>query len=224
MDKIYEKFLAFLEKEDKEGAVSYALEKLEHNEISIVDLYTKILAPSLNNMECNEKDKEVCIWREHVRSSIIRTIVECCYPYILKQKKRENKDLEKKVVVVCPPEEYHDIGARIASDFFTLCGYDSVFVGSNTPKEEFLNAINIVRPKYIVISVTNYYNLVNAKEIVENIRDKSSYDIKILVGGYAFKVNPKAYETIGADMLIDSFEDVEKLTNVKWKVESESDI
>jgi methanogenic corrinoid protein MtbC1 len=175
-------------------------------------------------MECKEKDKEVCIWREHVRSSIIRTIVECCYPYILKQKKRENKDLGKKVVVVCPPEEYHDIGARIASDFFTLCGYDSVFVGSNTPKEEFLNAINIVRPKYVVISVTNYYNLVNAKEIVENIRDKSSYDIKILVGGYAFKVNPKAYETIGADMLIDSFEDVEKLTNVKWKVESESDI
>lgn len=49
-------------------------------------MYTKILAPSLNTMECKIDEKNICIWREHVRISIIRTIVECCYPYIMKER------------------------------------------------------------------------------------------------------------------------------------------
>lgn len=210
MLSFYNEFISYLEEENKGKALECILDKLETGKIQIVDLYKDVLAPSLNNMECKLENKEICIWKEHVRSSIIRSIIECCYPYVLKEKVKD--DTGKKVVIVCPSEEYHEIGARMAADFFILCGYDTTFVGSNTPKEDFLAAINVIKPDYIVVSVTNYYNLVAAKKDIDKIRGEGSFKGKILVGGYAFKNNKEAVNKVGADRFIDSFEDIENLS------------
>lgn len=212
METIYDKLINLLDLEDKESAVSLILSSIEDKKIDILSLYTDVLAPSLNNMKSNLEDDGVSIWKEHVRSSIIRTIIECCYPYVIREKheiyKNENYG---KVIIICPPEEYHEIGARMASDFFTLCGYETIFVGSNTPKDEFLKAIDYINPKYLVISVTNYYNLVAVKGTIEKIRSSSKQKLNILVGGYAFKNNPEAIKSVDADKFIDSFEDIRNL-------------
>lgn len=212
MKTIYNKFINLLELEDKENAVTLILSLLEEEKIDIVTLYTNILAPSLNNMKGDNEKGGVCIWKEHVRSSIIRTIIECCYPYVIKEKNETCKNINYgKVIVICPPEEFHEIGARIVSDFFTLCGYETIFIGSNTPKNEFLKAIDYINPKYLVISVTNYYNLVAAKDTIEKIRNSTNKKFIILVGGHAFKNNPEALKSTNADMVIDNFHDIKNL-------------
>ncbi|WP_461206818.1 cobalamin B12-binding domain-containing protein [Clostridium sp. DL1XJH146] len=210
--KIYDEFKEYLDNENKEKSVQFILDNVKNKEITIVDLYKNILTPSLNNLVCSIEDKEVCIWKEHVRTSIVRTILECCYPYIIQEKDKNevNKDAGT-VIVLCPTDEYHEIGARMVSDYFTLCGYDSIFVGSNTPKNEFLSAINVYKPKFIAISVTNYYNLISAKRTIEAIRAIENYGLQILVGGHAFENNQDAWKKIGADMLIKDFEDIKNL-------------
>lgn len=49
--------------------------------------------------------------------------------------KREEYHRTKKGVatVLCPPEEYHDLEARMVADFFTIAGFDTIYVGGNTP-------------------------------------------------------------------------------------------
>ena len=212
MENIYNKFINLLELEDKENAVNMILNLLDEKKIDIVSLYTKILAPSLNNMKSDTAEGGVCIWKEHVRSSIIRTIIECCYPFVIKGKNElyEHTNFGK-VIIICPPEEHHEIGARIISDFFTLCGYETIFVGGNTPKNEFLKVIDYVNPIYIVISVTSYYNLVAAKATIEKIRNSTTKKLYILVGGHAFRNNPVAFKNSNADMLIDNFDDIRNL-------------
>lgn len=209
MKEFYQEFIFYLEEENKEKAVNLVFDKLNDGHIHIVELYTKILAPSLNNMEYKLEDKKICIWREHVRSSIIRTIIECCYPYVIKEKSKEINNL--KAVIVCPSEEYHEIGARMAADFFTLCGFNTTFVGCNTPQEDLLAAIDVVKPDYVVISVTNYYNLVAAKRVIEKIKNQGKFEGRILVGGYAFKNNMDSVKKVGAEKYIDSFEDIQGL-------------
>ena len=212
MEAIYNKFVSLLEIEDKENAVNLILSLLEEEKIDIVTLYTDILAPSLNNMKCNNEVGGGCIWKEHVRSSIIRTIVECCYPYVIKEKNKTNKDTNLgRVIVICPPEEQHEIGARMVSDFFTLCGYETIFVGSNTPKNEFLKVIDFINPRYLAVSVTSYYNLVAAKDTIEKIRNSTNKELNILVGGHAFINNPEALKNTNADMVINSFNDIKNL-------------
>lgn len=210
MNKIYNEFMKFIENEDKEGALRFALEKLENRELDIVGLYNGVLTPALNSMEANEENK-VLIWREHVRSSIIRTIIENCYLYVIKERKEKYAlNINKKVAVVCPSEEYHEIGARMVADYFTLLGYDVIFVGSNTPTDEFIGAMEAVDISYIALSVTNYYNIVATQRTIEKIRETSS-KVMVIVGGAAFNNNEDVYKEIGADMQLQSFEDLVKL-------------
>lgn len=216
--EFYDKLMSYLEKEDKESAVEYAINLLSEGKIDILTLYRDILSPSLNNMFCNVDEKEVCVWREHVRSSIVRTIIECAYPFVIKEReKRKVKRKNESVIVVCPQEEYHEIGPRMVADFFTLLGFDTVFVGANTPKEDFVSAINVIKPKYVVISVTNYYNIVNAERAIKKLREEANYDLKIIVGGHAFKSNKEVYKKIGADYLLDTFEEIEAFVKEEQK-------
>ncbi|EQB88557.1 methanogenic corrinoid protein MtbC1 [Clostridium punense] len=210
MEALYKEFLNYLEKEDKEAALNLILSKLTDNSIDIVKLYTEILTPSLNTMTPNKGDKTF-IWKEHVRSSIIRTIIENCYPYVIKERdaKYELKQ-DKNIAVVCPPEEYHEIGARMVADFFTLLGYNATFVGSNTPKEDFINALASLNFHYVAISVSNFYNTISTKKIIHDIKTTSP-KIKIFLGGSAFEHNKEILKELEADLYLKTFEDILKL-------------
>jgi len=206
-----EMFIELLEQENKEEAVAFALNLLKSGETDIIQLYTEFLTPALNNMVCKLADKSICIWKEHVRTAIVRTIVECCYPYVIEKKKEFNFPVGKTAVVICPPEEYHDLGARMVADFFTICGFHSIFVGSNTPYHDFYNAVDVIHPDLIAISVSNYYNLVSTKKIIEDLKKEGKRPFKIVVGGYAFDKNQENCKMVGADFYAHSFEDIKRI-------------
>lgn len=210
VDDLYRQFLAHLEKEDKYASVDFAVSLLKNKQVSIRSLYNDYLRKVLNEMEANEGN-HLAIWKEHVRSGIIRTILECCYPYVVEQKLETlGPTLIGKAVVICPEGEYHELGARMVSDYFTLCGFETHYVGSSTPKEEFIAVIHAVNPDCIAIGVTNYFNLVEAQRTIELIRAKG-LNTKIYVGGQAFQHNKKAFMDMGADALLESYEDIEKI-------------
>jgi len=214
LKKYVEEFKQILETENKEKAVEYALNLLKNKKIDVICLYSEILAPALNNMYCSLSDKDVCIWKEHVRTAIVRTIVECCYPFVIEM---SDKNLHKgSAVILCPPEEYHDLGARMAADYLTICGYNAVFVGSNTPYFDFYNAVEKIKPDLIAISVSNYYNLVVTKKIIEDLR-KKTYS-KIIVGGYAFSMNNANSAMVGADYYAETFENIKNIVEKEAKI------
>lgn len=210
MERMAEEFISILETEDRSKALEYIIGKLASGEAGIVDIYEDVLAKSLNEMKLTG-DEKTDIWKEHVRSSIIKTIVENCYPYVVKEKKRRDSHPKlNKVAVVCPVDEYHEIGARMIADYFTINGYDTTFVGSNTPKEVFVSGIHVDKPNYVAISITNPYNLVSARNTIELIR-KSDPNVKILAGGSALSKLTDRAKSLGADRYLTSFEDIEAL-------------
>ena len=209
MDRIRKEFKVLFDEENKEEAVKYILSKLQAKAIDVIDLYSKILTPLLNNMTCSEADRSICIWKEHVKTAITRTIVECSYPYVLE--KRDALNIKKKgvAVVLCPPDEYHDLGARMVADFFTISGYQSIFVGASLPYHDFYNAIQMIKPAVAAISVSNYYNLVAAKRMIEELRDLVGNTLHIVVGGYAFHDDKLSkMSAVGADFYTETFEDI----------------
>ena len=216
MNYLYHQLLSYLDKDDRYGCVELALTKLSNNEVDIVTLYDEILAPSLRETFCQEKQRKICIWEEHVRTSIVRTVIECCYPYVIKERNEKYKSPPKgKAIVACPAEELHEIGARMVADFFTLCGFDSMFIGANTPQVQILEAIEYVKPRYVAISVSNHYNLIAARRMVQKIREakeRVGTDTQIIVGGYAFRQNPDMVKLMDCERLLATFDDIRRLT------------
>lgn len=209
----YEEFLVLLEAENKQDAVQYALDLLDSGKMDVKTLYTQVLTPALNQMQCKLDDKNMCIWKEHVRTAIVRTIVECCYPYVIKEREKLGLIQNKTATILCPPEEYHDLGARMVSDFFTLCGWNAVFVGSNTPYEDFYNAAAAIRPDIIAISITNYYTIVAARKIIAELKLLLGDSVRIIVGGFAVRESSGNYETLDADYRAETFDDVLQITS-----------
>jgi methanogenic corrinoid protein MtbC1 len=216
MSSLYEGFLSYLDKDDRYGCVELVLTKLSNDEVDIVTLYEEILAPSLRESFCRERQRQICIWEEHVRTSIVRTVIECCYPHVVKERDDKYRSVPRgKVIVACPTAELHEIGARMVADFFTLCGFDSMFIGANTPQVEILQAIEHVKPRYVAVSVSNHYNLIAARKMVlkiRELRESSAAEFEIIVGGYAFALNPDMDTRMGFDFLLATFEDIRKLT------------
>lgn len=191
---------------DKETSVELALTMLENGEIDVVSLYQDVLAPALVDIDGCTEDEAKCIWIEHIRTNIVRTIIEAAYVYVVKSVKENNvKPLNKKALIVCPTEEYHEIGARMATDFLMLCGYEVKYIGANTPLEVIVSAVKVEAPDVLAVSVTNLYHLSAAKHMIEEVKALMP-DIKIYAGGQAFS-SPKTKEVIKPDRILFSFED-----------------
>ncbi|XFA99575.1 B12-binding domain-containing protein [Candidatus Izemoplasma sp. B36] len=204
MNNKYKEFLKIIESEDKDKALLFILNLFEKGE-NIKDVYENYLIPVMADWKCDLVNQEICIWREHTRTSIIRTIVEASYKYLIAQK---DKSINKLILSFCPQEEYHEIGAIIATNFFTLVGFNAKYIGANTPSDDIISAIKVMNPDYIALSVTNYYNLVVVKKLTKRIREMYP-DLKIIVGGQVFK-NRDSLSQIEYDYCLSSYQDILK--------------
>ncbi len=208
MKKEYDEFIHLLDNENKEGALNFIMKLIQEDQIDIIEIYEQFLAPSLNTFICKTEDHNVCIWKEHIRTAIVRTIVESCYPYVIQKQKSIGMQHGKTVLVLCPPEEYHDLGARMTSDFFTIAGFHSIFIGGNTPFQDFVSAIDALHPDMIAISVSNFFNLVVTKKIISDLKANNTSALPIVVGGNAFSNHRENVNAVGADFFASSFQDI----------------
>lgn len=212
--KYYEEFVKYLEREDKESSVNYIMQLISGGEMDLVTLYNEILKPALYEIASNEKEQEITIGQEHMRTAIVRTILECCYPYVIAERslKFEAEELNKKsVVIFCPEDEYHEIGPRMVEDFFALNGYQTLFLGGNTPREGLIELMEDLQPDYIAISVSNYYNIVPAKRSIAVLREKMAKTPQIIVGGYALENKKNVCRELGADLYLKTYGEIEAL-------------
>ncbi len=213
MHRLFSQFNQHLEHFDKIACVRFVTDALQKKNVDIVTLYNEILSPALTQPVYLSTQQTIGVWEEHVRTSIVRTVLENCYPYVVNERDYSYHSPPRcKVIVVCPAEELHEIGARMVMDFFTLCGYDVTFIGANTPQDEIVNAIHHIKPGYVAISITNYYNLVAARRTVSRISgQKGSLDFKIILGGLACRYQTNTCLDMGADMVLQTFEDIRQL-------------
>lgn len=206
-----ERFVEALEANDKGKAVMMCLEALEKKEITIPVLYEKVLAPALNRLEAPEEEIEDLIWREHAMSAIVRSIIEASYPYVLREREQKNAIIAKKVLIFCPAREEHELGARMIADFFLIQGYNVTYIGANTPEGTIKKALARLQPDYLCVSVSNPYNLFTAKKLIKDLREYHDQPFKVMAGGSAFARGTASAGEVGADMLLQTFADIENL-------------
>jgi methanogenic corrinoid protein MtbC1 len=213
MHPLYDEFISHLNAEDKEECVRLILARLQDRSIEVPALYNEILTPAMQADFCAETEKAVCIWKEHIRTSIVRTIIECAYPYVIEERNAgHGATLKGRAAVVCPPGELHELGARMVADFFSLGGFEATFVGANTPPDDIISAVKYFKPDFVAVSVTNYYNLVAARRLILRMKEiDGGASFRLILGGRACRDNPDTCREMGADMVLQTFAEIEAL-------------
>jgi len=178
-----------LKTNDKDKAVQLTLNAY-HEGLEPVTFYEDVITPILNNIYCQEDDY-ACIWLEHQMSAIVRTLIEMSYAYVIKSKETLNE--KKHVLIVCPKDEYHELGAVIGSHLFKKTGFKTTYVGANTPLKTIDSALRALTVDYLVLSVSNAYHLSETKKVINHVSDHFA-SVKVLGAGRGFQANTDIFD------------------------------
>jgi methanogenic corrinoid protein MtbC1 len=88
----------------------------------------------------------------------------------------------------------------MVADFFEMEGWDTYYLGANTPSDSILKTIRDQKADLLLVSATMTYHVRAIADLITAVRrDSRIAHTKIMVGGYPFNAAPDLWSTVGAD-------------------------
>lgn len=178
-EKIYHDYFQSLIHGDKYKCRAVVTDLFDKN-IEIKNLYENLYQRSLYQVGKLWENNEISVATEHLATSITSGLMTLSYPVIFNSEKNG-----KRVIVAATANEFHEIGSRMVADLLEMNGWDSYFLGANTPLEDLLKLIEEKQPDLLAFSVAVYFNLKELKRIISTIV-RAYPSLSIVVGGQAF--------------------------------------
>ncbi len=153
----------------------------KEKQISIQELYENIIKNAMYDVGELWEYNKISVATEHLASAIVESILNDLYQDIAFKEKGV-----KNVITTCVENEQHQIGIKMVSDVFEMNGWNSHFLGSNTPTSELIRFIRFIEPDLLAVSLSLYFNFPKLQQLIEWVQ-KDFPNLPILVGGQAFQ-------------------------------------
>ncbi|CCQ90109.1 putative Regulatory protein, MerR family, Cobalamin B12-binding [Nitrospina gracilis 3/211] len=108
-----------------------------------------------------------------------------------------------KIVVVCPPEELHEMGAQTAAYLCALHGCHPHYLGAQLPVKELAAFCTLVHPNLVLLSASNQMSDDEAKALAREYQEQVLPNCPMWAGGQAMKTARSHFEAVGIDVLDD---------------------
>ncbi len=163
----------------------------------ISTIYEHVFQTSLYEIGRLWQLNKISVAEEHFFTAATQLIMSQLYPQIFGGKKNGLK------MVGCSLEgNLHEVGIRMVTDIFELNGWDSYYVGSNVPRNDLVDLLNLRKPNLIAISVSLSSQINTAKSIIQQLRQVDELaNLKILVGGQPLYAHKNIWKDLGADAM-----------------------
>lgn len=196
-----EKYIQHLNQLNKDACIQDLIEQLDARQISLDQAYQTISSALALTVPSDNHD----VWQEHAKTQIVRTSLEVLTPYVLREVPKTNG---KRIAVICPEGEYHELGPRLVSDRIRRLGYDSLYLGNSLPNHELVKLVQEGNFNALAMSISNFYTLSAVNTVIAQINELKP-SLPILLGGLAVSHNPDQIH--GSNLcLCQTMEDLEK--------------
>lgn len=192
IDVLAREYLSALLNADRKQAGNLIAEGIQKG-ISIKDIYLKVFQRTQQELGRLWQLNKITVAQEHFCTAATQMIMSQLYPFIFTGALKD-----KHIVVACIGGELHELGARMVADIFELEGWDSYFVGANTPKEALMAAVKEPRADILALSVTMTFHLSALVDTIKTMKENFP-QLPILVGGYPFNITQGLWKKVGAD-------------------------
>lgn len=138
---------------------------------------------------------QISVAQEHYCSAATQLIMSQLYPYVFGAEKTRGT-----LVATCVSGDLHEIGVRMVSDFFEMDGWNTHYLGANVPAASVVQTLLEQQATVLAISATISYHVAAVETLIAAVRRSPECSaVKILVGGFPFKVAPDLWRHVGAD-------------------------
>jgi len=187
-------YLSNLLKGDRHEASNIIMSAVEDG-TGIKVIYMQVFQPSQHEIGRLWQMNLISVAQEHFCTVATQMVMSQLYPYIFNSTKNGYR-----LVATSVGDELHEIGVRMVADFLEMDGWDTYYLGANTPNESVLHTIQDLEPDVVAISATITYNVGKVAKLIDLIRSTTHHtSVKIMVGGYPFNVSHDLWHQIGAD-------------------------
>lgn len=187
-------YLTFLLANDRAAAVGYIHDLVAHG-ASIGDAYLDVLEPAQREIGRLWQTNEITVAQEHFATAVGQLAIAQLYPHVMRATRGGPK-----LLATCVADELHELGARMVADFFEIDGWDTTYLGANTPTAALVTYMLNDQPDVLALSVTNSFHVYAVAQIIEAVRAEPALrSVRILVGGRPFRIVPDLCNKLGAD-------------------------
>ena len=163
--------------------------------IGLKDVYLHVFQPCQQELGRLWHTGRISVAQEHFCTAATQLIMSRLYPLVFDSDKKGLR-----CVAACVSGELHELGIRMVSDFLEMEGWDTYYLGANSPVSGILSAIEEKRAGLLAISSTMAYHLEMVRGLIESLRsDPRGAGVKIMVGGYPFNRVKDLWRMVGAD-------------------------
>lgn len=188
-----QKYLKTLLSADRQQS-SFLITNAVKDGIPIKNIYLHIFQPVQWEIGRLWQLNEINVAQEHYATAVTQLVMSQLYPYIFDVNKNGHS-----LIATCVGGELHEVGIRMVADFFEMAGWDTFYLGANMQTQGIIDSILERRVQVLAISATLLIHIKHVKRMITAIRNSSAADVKILIGGYVFNVDPTLWQKVGAD-------------------------
>lgn len=164
------------------NAASVLILNAVENGMSVKTIYIDVFQAAQYEIGRLWLTNQINVATEHFCSAATQSIMSRLYPYIFSSNRNG-----KKMVAACVGGELHEIGIRMVADFFEMEGWDTYYLGANTPASAILSAVEQHQAQLVCLSAAIPHHRQLLRETIQTIRKSSNGKaIKIMIGGRAF--------------------------------------
>jgi MerR family transcriptional regulator, light-induced transcriptional regulator len=178
-EAVYCEYLDHLVTGDRLGCKTI-VSRLLAQETPLMDLYEGLFQRSLYEVGSRWERNLVSVATEHLATAITEWLMTLAYPALFR-----GEHTGRRVVVTCGENEFHQVGAKMVADIFEMRGWDSYFLGANTPVESLVSLLDEKAPDLLCVSLSLYFGMPGLLRLLERVRSHDD-GLEIFVGGQAF--------------------------------------
>ncbi len=187
-------YLYYLLAGNRHQAYRLIMDAVENN-VPVKDIYLHVFQLVQYEIGRLWQLNKISVAQEHYCTAATQMIMSQLYSIIFNTERNGYK-----LVATCVAGDLHEIGVRMVADFFEMEGWDTYFLGANTPIESIVRTVQEQNADLLLVSATMTYHVRAIADLIEAVRaNKETAHIKIMVGGYPFNTAPELWKTIGAD-------------------------
>ena len=159
--------------------------------VPLQDIHLKIIQLAQYEIGRLWQENRISVAQEHLATAISQLALSHLYRHLPRDPSNG-----KVVMVSCVEGELHEVGARMASDFLEMAGFDVRFLGANVPTGHLVRMVQAQTPDLLALSVSMTYHLPALRTALEHVRAVAPR-LPLAVGGLAFTWVPGLERELG---------------------------
>lgn len=189
-------YLRALLRGSRREAASLILETVEDG-TPARDIYVQVFEPVQQELGRLWQLNRITVAQEHFCTAATQQVMTQLYGQLFAGEK-----LPRRAVGMCVGGELHEIGLRIVTDLLEIAGWQTWYLGANTPPASAVQMCVDNKANVLLVSATLPPHLATVREVIRLFRANEKLakaKARVIVGGRAFRMEPELWRAIGAD-------------------------